>query len=167
MGNENNFLLRKIGVNDQDFLYEMLYQSIYVDTNSPPPDRDIIKDPKIRKYVENWGKKGDFGYIAIDNKTKKRIGAIWLRYFTSSDKGYGYIADNIPELGIAVDYHKRGQKIGSALLKELLNQTKYKIDSISLSVDPDNPAVRLYERNGFIECGAAGTSIIMRLDNKK
>ena len=90
-----------------------------------------------------------------------------MRNFTSSNKGYGYVADNIPELGIVVDYHIRGQNIGTALLKELLDKTKNKIDSISLSVDPDNPAVKLYERNGFVECGAAGTSIIMRFDNKK
>lgn len=145
----------------------MLYQSIYVDPNYPPPDRDIIKDPQIRKYVENWGRKGDFGYIAVDNKTGERIGAVWVRYFTSSDKGFGYVADNIPELGIAVDYHKRGKKIGSSLLKELLNNTNSKIDSISLSVDANNPAVRLYEKNGFIKCGTVGTSIIMRLDLKK
>ena len=163
---DHDFTLREIKKNDQDFLFEMLYQSIYVDPDSPPPDREIIDVPKIRKYVENWGKEDDSGFIAIDIKTGERIGAIWLRFFNFQNKGYGYINENIPEIGIAVDYDKRGKGIGSALLHKLLNNLKESISSISLSVEPKNPAVKLYEKIGFVEYCAAGTSVIMRYDIK-
>ena len=159
------YMIRELKSSDQEFLFEMLYQSIYVAPNSPPPDRNIINVPEIRKYVENWGKEGDFGYIAINDISGKNIGAIWLRYFDAENKGYGYISDNIPELGISLDNSWRGQGVGTKLMNNLLSYTRNKIDSISLSVDPDNPAVKLYERFDFRKCGAAGTSIIMRYDN--
>lgn len=162
-----DYILREIEKKDQNFLFEMLYQSIYVDPNSPPTDREIINAPQIRKYVEDWGKEGDSGFIAIDKKTEDRIGAIWLRFFNFHNKGYGYINEDIPELGIAVDYEKRSKGIGSALMHKLLSNLNRSISSISLSVEPKNPAVKLYENIGFIECGAAGASIIMRYDIKE
>lgn len=159
------FTITELKSSDQEFLFEMLYQSIFVAPTSSPPDRNIINVPEIRKYVENWGKEGDFGYIAIDNISGKKIGAIWLRYFDAKNKGYGYISDNIPEIGISVDRSKRDHGVGSKLINTLLTYTKNKIDTISLSVDPANPVVKLYERFGFRKCGTAGTSIIMRYDN--
>jgi len=162
----HNFTLREIEKSDQDFLFEMLRQSIFVAPNSPPLDNNIINLPEIRKYVENWGKEGDFGYVAVDNKSGARIGAIWLRFFDFNNKGYGYISDNIPETGIAVDYTKRGIGIGTALIKELLKRTKESLKVLSLSVQQNNPAVKLYEKFGFIEHSKAGNSIIMRYDRK-
>ncbi len=104
---EQSFFIREINERDQDFLFEMLYQSIFVKPGSSPPDRDILSLPEIRKYVEKWGRENDFGFIAIDNESKLKIGAIWLRYFDFKNKGYGYISDNIPEIGIAVDCKRR------------------------------------------------------------
>jgi len=164
---EQSFFIREINGRDQDFLFKMLYQSIFVKPGSSPPDRDILSLPEIRKYVEKWGRENDFGFIAIDNESELKIGAIWLRYFDFNNKGYGYISDNIPEIGIAVDYKRRGQGIGSALLKKLLNTTTDSLETIALSVDPINPAVKLYQKFGFKECGQSGTSIIMRYDRSE
>jgi ribosomal protein S18 acetylase RimI-like enzyme len=148
---------------DQDFLFEMLYQSIYHAPGTPEPDRRIIEAPEIAKYVENWGKKGDYALIAVDGEGHK-LGALWLRYFDFHNKGYGYISDEIPEIGIAVDAPHRGKGIGSFLLQELLERTKKSISSISLSVQPENPAMRLYLKFGFYECGRSDGSVIMRYD---
>lgn len=167
MKEEQSFFIREINERDQDFLFEMLYQSIFVKPGSSPSDRDILSLPEIRKYVENWGRENDFGFIAIDNESELKIGAIWLRYFDFKNKGYGYISDNIPEIGIAVDYKRRGQGIGSALLKKLLNTTTDSLETITLSVDPSNPAVKLYQKFGFKECGQSGTSIIIRYDRSE
>lgn len=152
--------------NDQDFLYEMLYQSIYVEPNSSKPDRKKIETPEISKYVANWGKQGDYALIAIDENEDK-IGAVWLRYFDDNNKGYGFISDQIPEIGIAVEQESRGNGIGSFLLEEILKRTKMKIQSISLSVQPNNPALKLFRRFGFYECGKEedGGSVIMKYDN--
>ncbi|MDY7028449.1 MAG: GNAT family N-acetyltransferase [Spirochaetota bacterium] len=160
-----SFYFREIQQSDQDFLFEMLYQAVYVPPGSPPPDRSILEEPEIRRYAESWGKEGDFGYIAVDTVSERRIGAVWLRYFDSEHKGYGYISDDIPEMSIAVLPDKRGMGIGTALLDALLRHAAGRVAAISLSVDPENPAVRLYKRFGFVECGVSGDSIIMRIDS--
>jgi len=148
---------------DQDFLFEMLYQSIYHEPNSPKPDKKIIETPEISKYVKNWGKPGDYALIAVDAEGKK-IGAVWLRYFDLNNKGYGFISEEIPEIGIAVNEWSRGKGIGSFLLKEILQRTESTIRSISLSVQPNNPAMKLYQRFAFYVCGKSGDSVIMRYD---
>jgi ribosomal protein S18 acetylase RimI-like enzyme len=158
--------IKKADESDQDFLYEMLYQSIFVENNSPKPERGIIELPEISKYVSNWGKQGDYALIAIDEKGN-RAGAVWLRYFNIQNKGYGYISDEIPEIGIAVDESKRNNGIGSILLKELLDHTKNFVRTISLSVQIKNPATRLYKRLGFYEYNREGDSVIMRYDNNE
>ena len=78
----------------------MLHQSIFVAPNSLLLASNIINLPEIRKYVENWGKEGDFGYVAVDNESGAGVVAIWLRFFDFNNKGYGYIGDSIPEIGI-------------------------------------------------------------------
>ena len=159
----NNITIKVADKNDQEFLFEMLYQSIYYEPGSPKPDRNIVKQPEISKYVENWGKSGDYALIGIDESGNK-LGAVWLRYFKSNNKGYGYINDGIPEIGIAVDELYRGKGIGITLLTEILERTKNEIRSISLSVQPNNSAKKLYKKIGFFECGISGDSIIMRYD---
>lgn len=162
--NEKVFI-RKIKETDQDFLYDMLKQSIFSTVDSSIQVNNTYDQPAVNKYVKNWGRKeGDCGFIAVNNDL--RLGAIWLRFFDSHNPGYGYINDNIPEIGIAVDFKYRSRGVGSALLKKLLQTISNTIKTISLSVDPNNPAVQLYKRFGFVECGKSGDSIIMRHDRK-
>jgi ribosomal protein S18 acetylase RimI-like enzyme len=127
----------------------MLYQSLYVPQGCAPFDRDVVKLPEIAKYVDGWGRLGDLGLIAVDSTENQPIGAIWMRLFTESQKGYGYVADNVPELGIALFPEYRGRGIGSVLLRRALEIAGATYHAISLSVSVDNPARRLYERFGF------------------
>ena len=161
-----NIAVRVATIDDQAFLFEMLYQSIFHGPGTPKPERSIINAPEIAKYVENWGKPGDFALIATNSKGQ-RVGAVWLRYFNASNKGYGYVSDQIPEIGIAVDECVRGRGIGTALLKELLMRIDKSVPALSLSVQPENPAMRLYQKLGFYDCGKSGDSIVMRFDNGK
>lgn len=57
----------------------------------------------------------------------------------------GYIPENVL-VYIAVNSAFRGQGIGGKLLQHIKKVTK---GDIALHVEPDNPAVRLYERVGF------------------
>ncbi len=155
--------IKVAGKEDQEFLYEMLYQSIYQPPGSPQPDRDIVLLPEISKYVEHWGRPSDYALIALDAHDNQ-LGAVWLRYFRSDNKGYGYISDDIPEIGIAVDEAQRGRGIGSVLLEELLKRTRQQVHSISLSVQSANPAMRLYEKFGFYVWSEADGAVIMRRD---
>jgi ribosomal protein S18 acetylase RimI-like enzyme len=141
-----NYRLRSLTPTDQPFLWEMLYQAIYVPTGETPPPRDVIYQPDLARYVQDWGREGDRGFIASDLATGEAIAAVWSRFLIGEDKGYGYINDQTPELGLAVLPEYRGQGIGTALLNALVADAP---GAISLSVSADNPALRLYQRFGF------------------
>jgi ribosomal protein S18 acetylase RimI-like enzyme len=65
-------------------------------------------------------------------------------------------------MGMALIETARGKGIGNRLIQAVLEEAQKRgIDAVSLSVDPDNEAIRLYRRFGFIEQGMSGTSVTM------
>jgi ribosomal protein S18 acetylase RimI-like enzyme len=156
-----NVSIREASSRDQEFLWEMLYQSLHVPDGQDPYSRDIVTRPELAKYVRNWGREGDIGFVAIDLSNNEPVGASWLRLFGSDDKGYGYVNDETPELGIAVRRKYRGLGIGTALLTSSLEAAGALYTSVSLSVSTDNPALRLYQRFGFQKVAISGGSITM------
>ncbi len=156
--------IREATAADRDFLYEMLYQSIYVAPGVEPPGREVLRLPRISRYVEDWGRVGDYALLAVEadgSSEPLSVGAIWLRFFPADYPGYGFIDEAVPEIGIAVIPGKRCRGIGSTLLKGLLKRPDPPYKGISLSVDPENPAVGLYRHFGFVDSGRSGTSIVM------
>ena len=139
----------------------MLYESIYMPENIKDKD-ELLNSPSIKKYYEDWGRKGDTALIAID-KNNRAVGAVWYRLFDESNKGYGFVNNRTPELGIAVTKETRGLGIGTLLMKKIIKQaSKDGYRSLSLSVDPENiSAVHIYRQLGFIDFGVSGTSITM------
>lgn len=159
----SQFKIREIlSQHDVPFLWDMLYESLYVPEGEQPFDRAILNEPFLVKYVENWGREGDLGFIATTAEGEA-VGSITVRYFSESNKGFGYVADNVPELGMAIKEGYRGLGIGTKLLETLIHRLKeQKVKRLSLSVDPHNlPAMKLYQRFGFKEVGKIDTSIIM------
>ncbi|MEP7201905.1 MAG: GNAT family N-acetyltransferase [Ilumatobacteraceae bacterium] len=72
--------------------------------------------------------------------------------------GYGFVADDIPELGTAVVAAWRGRRVGTSLIEQLV--VRHPI--IILSIDNDNySAKRLYELLGFESVGGEGTATTM------
>ncbi|QQS45151.1 MAG: GNAT family N-acetyltransferase [Acidobacteriota bacterium] len=143
------YSIRRAEQADESFLWEALYHAIYVAEGQPLLPREIVSEPDIAKYVDNWGKKGDEGYIAYNQVTLEPIGAIWIRAFSKENQGYGYIDENFPELSIAILPEYRNQGVGTHLIDKLISETTGKYPGVSLSVSFDNPAVRLYKRFGF------------------
>lgn len=143
------------------FLWEMLYQSLHVPEGHAPFERSIVNRPEIARYVKDWGRQGDMGFVALDGNNKP-VGAIWLRLLQGEEKGYGYVDDNVPEVGVAVLPEYRGKGIGTKLLTHLLTEAKESYEYISLSVSAENPARRLYQRLGFEEVVKNGDSITMK-----
>src|SRR5438093_6674268 len=115
-----NLIIREASASDEPFLREMLYHSLYVPAGCAPFDRDVVTRPEIAKYVEEWGRSGDLALIAVYPNRDEAVGAVWMRIFTVFEKGYGYVGENIPELGIAVMPEHRGGGIGTTLLQRLL-----------------------------------------------
>lgn len=161
----NQYTIRPITERDVPFLWDMLYESLYVPEGNAPFDRDVVKKPYLSKYVEDWGREGDLGYVVV-NEEGQSVGSITVRYFNEGNKGFGFVGNDVPELGMALRSEYRGIGIGTALLKKLIQTLKEKeVKRISLSVDPNNiAAVKLYNRFGFIEVGIVGTSITMVAD---
>ena len=157
-----DLLIRPIKPEDTRFLWEMLYEAIYVPDGVKPPSRDVLLQPEIRRYLQDWGQPHDLGFVAVDPSTAEPIGAVWLRLLIGDQKGYGYVDDETPELTVAVVPECRGKGIGTRLLSQLLATTEARYSSLSLSVSPDNPAVRLYRRMGFEIIGTCGTSLVMK-----
>ena len=154
-------IIRNLKKSELDFLTDMLYESIYIPENKPNKE-DLINSSHIKKYHEGWGRNGDTALIAL-NSNHQAVGAVWYRLFNESNKGYGYVDSNTPELGIAVAEEVRGMGVGTLLMKKIIHQAiseGYK--SISLSVDPENSnAVHIYKKLGFENYGVSGTSITM------
>ena len=159
-----SYTLRPITSADEGFLWEMLYQAIYVPEGTLPPPREVINTPELARYVRGWGQADDLGFLAIHET--QPIGAIWLRLLKETNKGYGYIDDVTPELSIAVLPPHRGKGVGTRLMRQLLLAAGNKYEAISLSVSEENPAMRLYRRLGFKIAGADGTSVKMKKDLK-
>jgi ribosomal protein S18 acetylase RimI-like enzyme len=161
IGERTNLIIREAANSDEAFLREMLYHSLYVPDGCAPFERDIVNRPEIALYVDAWGRAGDLGLIAVEETSGQAIGAVWMRLFSASEKGYGYVGEGIPEIGMAVLPGHRGSGVGSALLRRLIQIAGSEYDAVSLSVSADNPAVRLYERFGFGRVGTRGDSVTM------
>jgi len=157
----DKLIIREASRSDEAFLREMLYHSLHVSKGSAPFERGVVNRPEISMYVEGWGRPGDLGLIAAHSESKEEIGAAWMRLFSASAKGYGFVDENIPELAMAVLPAYRGFGAGTMLLHELIERSRATYQAISLSVSLDNRAVRLYERVGFERVGMCESSVTM------
>ena len=88
------------------------------------------------------------------------VGAAWARHM----HGYGFVADDMPELAVSVRRQWRGRGIGTRLVRELLMTLR---DGgckwVSLSVDRHNPALEMYRRLGFGVVREADSGYVMTL----
>ncbi len=159
-----SFTIRPLLPTDQEFLWEMLYQAIYVPPGNPPPARSLLQLPEIAHYAAHWGRSGDLGKVAIQKENGKSIGAAWLRLFSAEDPGYGFVSSEIPELSLAVLPGHRRDGIGKALLLDLIASARGQYPALSLSVSLENPAKILYEKVGFQTIRKEGDSWVMRLN---
>ena len=65
------------------------------------------------------------------------------------------------ELSVYVDEAARGRGIGTALVTELFAEADASGRSVSIHVETNNPARRLYERLGFQDVGEHGVYVLM------
>ncbi|HEU0177006.1 MAG TPA: GNAT family N-acetyltransferase [Blastocatellia bacterium] len=152
-------MVRSLTAADQPFLWEMLYQALYVPEGADPFPRDIVRLPEISRYAEDWGRLDDLGFVAVVAETC--VGATWIRLLKGVNKGYGYVDETIPELTIAITPAFRGRGIGTKLLARLMAEAKNRYHAVSLSVSSENPALRLYQRFGFEVVSTSGNSLTM------
>ena len=144
---------------DEPFLREMLW--LAYNWRDETVAADHWPDPDgPRRYVEGFGRPGDAGVIAETGG--EPAGAAWCRLLPASDAGYGYVADDIPEVTIGVAAAHRGRGVAAELLERLKAAAAADgVRGLSLSVEPDNHALRIYERAGFEPAGRSGGSVTL------
>ena len=119
-----------------------------------------LEDLPVGRYVDRWGRPGDTALVLIERF--RPVGAAWYRLFKGSEPGYGFVDEQTPELTIAVVPSCRGKGYGDQLLTALLDRARadgYR--QISLSVEADSPAVKLYLRHGFEAVAQRGEASVM------
>ena len=147
-------ILRTATGADGPFLAEVLALAVAWRPGAEPPT--VLAEPGVLHYVAGWPRPGDHGLIAEDRGV--RVGAAWWRFFRADDPGYGYVRDDIPELAVGVLAGHRGRGTGTVLVAGLAQVARQQgLPGVSLSVEPDNPAWRLYERLGFRDVGTDST----------
>ena len=139
------YKIRQMNNTEYLLLNDFLYEAIYVPSGIEPPPKTVIYFPELQVYVADFGKKEhDIALVAEVNQ--KIIGAVWVRIMND----YGHIDNTTPSLAMSVFKEYRGLGVGAALLKELISLLKSKgYSRISLSVQKDNYAVKMYQKIGF------------------
>lgn len=153
--------IRDADANDRDLLTNLLVEAVNWTGEERMTRAQILADPACSHYVTGWPRPGDVGVVAVVND--HTVGAAWARFFRGADKGYGYVADDIPELSMGVRPEYRGQGLGGQLLRAVLDRVAaHGCHAISLSVEDGNAiARRLYESHGFTVVGREGGSDVM------
>ena len=144
-------LIRDLRDDEAPFLREMLYAALAwrPGVELPPPEW-VLEHPQVAPFHEEWGRDGDTGLVA--ERDGARLGLVWYRFFTADRHGEGYVDEETPELAVAVVDGQRGQGVGGALMEAIHARGRERgLERISLSVDADNPAKRLYLRLGYVD----------------
>ena len=138
-------VIREIRPEEIPLLNDFLYEAIFIPEGVPAPPRSIIEHEDLQVYVRDFGKKADDRCLVaeVDGKI---VGAVWTRVMDD----YGHIADGIPSLAISLYKDCQNQGIGTELLREMLQLLRRDgYPKVSLSVQKDNYAFRMYQKAGF------------------
>ncbi len=143
--------IRDLREDEVPFLEEMLYAALAwrADVELPPPEW-VLAHPQVVVFHEGWGRDGDVGLVAEVDGTP--LGLAWYRFFTEAEHGEGFVDEATPEVAVAVVDGRRGRGIGRALMEAIHARARERgVTQLSLSVDADNPAKRLYLRLGYVD----------------
>jgi GNAT superfamily N-acetyltransferase len=153
-------LIRAATTDDREFLERMLLEAYNWDGQPRFTMEQLAAEDHAWRYIDGWMRPGDFGVVAEDGRP---IGAAWARLLTADRPGYGYVADDVPELSIGVTPEHRGRGVGRALLEALVHDAA-QYGRLSLSVEPANRAAELYRSLGFRKVGHSGGSDTLLLE---
>lgn len=109
----------------------------------------VLLNPKLARYVKDWGRDGDTAVVAQNDETQAVVGIAWARLWTNDNRGFGFVDEHTPELAVAVELEFQGRGIGTRLVQDLNLCLRRHHQTVSLNVRADSPAVRLYERLEF------------------
>ena len=136
---------------------DFLYEAIFIPEGISAPPRSIIENEDLQVYVRDFGKRPDDRCLVaeVDGKV---VGAVWTRIMDD----YGHIDNQTPSLAISLYKEYRGQGIGTALLQRMLERLRSDgYSQVSLSVQKENFALRMYEKAVFRVVANRGEEVLM------
>lgn len=137
--------IREIRKDEYNLLEDFLYEAIFIPKGTKKPPRQIIKNEELQVYIKDFGTNKDDNCL-VSEYENKIVGACWTRIMND----YGHIDNETPSFAISLYEEYRGEGIGTELMLkmlELLKQKRYK--KVSLAVQKENYAVKLYKKVGF------------------
>lgn len=146
--------LRSVSEGDREFLFR-LYASTREEELRPVPWPDELKTTFLRQqfeaqtaqYAERY-QGGDFSVIEVDGAPAGRL------YLFRG-------ATEIRIVDIALLPEFRGRGVGGAFLTEVLEEGRRSGKTVSIHVERLNPALRLYERLGFVVAEDKGVYLLL------
>ena len=146
-----DLVIRPAVQDDLEVLWDFLAMAAY------EPGAAVAKAvPGVAKYLVDWQRPGDFGFIAEQNG--EIIGAAWARRFAAEEVKIPYGDEETPKVSIGVKPNMRGQGVGEKLMRALIGEAARRGLGLNLSVRTENPAHRLYERFGFRDIPGSGVT---------
>jgi GNAT superfamily N-acetyltransferase len=146
-------MLRPVERRDIRFLRDMLRHAYYWRLEED-------RERPVYRYVQNWGRPGDAGGLALDGAPLPD--AAWYRLFTERQPGFGFIDERTPELTLAVVPARRGRGTGREMLNALLDRARVDgYDAISLSAAKEQTSY--YGGFGFQAVHETPYAVTMRL----
>ena len=137
--------IRKLRDDETELLKDFLYEAIFIPEGMEPPDRSIVEQPELSLYYERFGN-GPADNCLVAEVDGKVVGAVWTRIMND----YGHVDDETPSFAISLYKEYRGQGIGTAMMRKMLELLKSQgWKKASLAVQKANYAVRMYEAVGF------------------
>lgn len=141
----SDMVIREIESNEIPLLTDFLYEAIFQPEDKPKITRTVLQKPMIWAYVDRFGTQPE-DLCRVASVDGLIIGAAWSR----SGCSYGKVDDKTPELAISIYPEYRNKGIGTRLMASLLEILRTKgFDKVSLSVDKNNYAVKMYRKFGF------------------
>lgn len=109
MNDATPYEIRDYCPEDHEFLRDMSYEAAFWRPGVLRSPRDeALSSPDPARYIEGWGCPGDAAVVAVDRASRYGVGAAWYRPLTEDAPGYGFVAPEVPELGMGVAEAFRG-----------------------------------------------------------
>jgi len=152
----SGFELRRAQSGDADLIRRILCLATGWRDDEPgfelPPGHDA--------YFENWGRPDDMGvliFLGIEF-----VGGASARRVGPADGTYGFVDASYAEVSLGVEPAFRRMGVGRLLIEALkARATEKGLAGLSLSVESDNPAGKLYDSAGFKVVEERETDLLM------
>ncbi len=149
--------IRPLKDSELPLLDDFLYLAIFIPEGVQAPPREIINQPELRVYVDDFGSRPD-DHCLVAECDGAVVGAVWVRDMPD----FGHVADGVPSFAISVRPEYRGSGIGTTLMRSMLDYLRqHGYAKASLSVQKANYAARMYTKLGFRTIGENDDEYIM------